>query len=1253
VKTLFTLFIAFLCFSTTAFSQGVAINESKAAPDSSAILDVSSTQKGFLPPRMTMAQRDSILNPANGLVVFNSTSGCLNYFFAGSWYEWCGAVVYPTGTIHCTATPTAVVDVLNPITGKTWMDRNLGASRAAINSNDSLAYGDLYQWGRRADGHQCRNSATTTTLSSSDQPPHGNFIVSANFPNDWRSPQNDNLWQGLNGINNPCPNSYRIPTTAEINAERASWGTQNIAGAFASPLKLPKAGTRYATGNGADGDSTIGLYWTSLLVLQNVSTLFFNSSFSMIVSNARANGASVRCIKEVVIIPGSISGLDCQNATATGTLTQGEAASGVSRSVPYTGGNGGPHPGQTVASTGVAGLTATLSAGSFANAVGSLLYTISGTPSNIGTASFALNIGGQTCTLTLLVNAAGPAFPVGTVHCTPTPTAVIEVVNPTTGRTWMDRNLGASRVATSSNDAEGYGDLYQWGRRADGHQCRNSATTNTISSTDQPPHGNFILEPGLTYDWRNPKNDNLWQGVNGVNNPCPTGYRIPTETEWIEERLSWSSKNAGGAFASPLKFTASGTRLGSDGSLQLSGTNGRYWSSTTSEISALTLQFDLGIAFISNGHRRNGATVRCIKENSIIQGSIHMLDCNTSTPTGTLTQGVVATGVSSSVPYTGGNGGNHTGQTIVSTGVAGLTATLAAGSFTNGEGNLVYTITGTPASSGIASFALNIGGKNCTLSRTVNAPAVSVYPAGTVHCTTVPTAIVEVLNPATGRTWMDRNLGAGRVATSVADAEAYGDLYQWGRRADGHQCSNAKDIATFSSVDQPAHSDFILSDSDNDFDWRNPHNANLWQGVNGINNPCPSGYRLPTEAELNAERLSWITSNMAGAYNSPLKFTAGGVRSLFLGNPRLPRSGGGEFGAYISSSVNGNSSRELYFENNLVVISMASRANGYSVRCIKESEYIPGLVNSLDCNAATHTGSLFQGIAASSVNSSVPYTGGNGGSHSGQMVASTGVTGLTAIVWAGAFANGSGSLIYNITGTPSGIGTASFALNIGGQSCNLNLTVNASGPTYPVGTVHCTPTPTAVTDVLNPITGRTWMDRNLGATRAATSSTDADAYGDLYLWGRRADGHQCRNSATTATISSTAQPAHGNFIITPNSPPWDWLIPQNNNLWQGQNGINNPCPIGYKIPTEAELNAERTSWLSQNSTGAFASPLKFTISGARFNDGSLQWAGTFGYYWTSTLNEFNNPILLYFSAGGAIMNNLTRNSGYSVRCIKN
>jgi len=102
--------------------------------------------------------------------------------------------------------------------------------------------------------------------------------------------------------------------------------------------------------------------------------------------------------------------------------------------------------------------------------------------------------------------------------------------------------------------------------------------------------------------------------------------------------------------------------------------------------------------------------------------SISALDCNGSINNGTLTDGVAASSVSSIISYTGGNGSTHTGQIVTSTGVAGLTATLTAGNFATGAGTLTYNITGTPSGVGTASFAINIGGKTCSLTRTVVAP---------------------------------------------------------------------------------------------------------------------------------------------------------------------------------------------------------------------------------------------------------------------------------------------------------------------------------------------------------------------------------------------------------------------------------------------------------------------------------------------------------------------------------------------------
>jgi len=195
---------------------------------------------------------------------------------------------------------TDVVDVYNPATGRTWMDRNLGASRAATSSTDSQAYGDLYQWGRDADGHQKRNSTTTYTLSSSNQPGHGSFILARNSPYDWRSTQNNNLWQGVNGINNPCPTSYRLPTVAEWEAEYRSWGrrNRNAVGAFTSPLKLPLSGNHSDGSNSLNFVGSVGYYWSGNVDFFRAWSLVFSSNSANNVSFNRALGFAVRCIKD-------------------------------------------------------------------------------------------------------------------------------------------------------------------------------------------------------------------------------------------------------------------------------------------------------------------------------------------------------------------------------------------------------------------------------------------------------------------------------------------------------------------------------------------------------------------------------------------------------------------------------------------------------------------------------------------------------------------------------------------------------------------------------------------------------------------------------------------------------------------------------------------------------------------------------------------------------------------------------------------
>jgi len=182
------------------------------------------------------------------------------------------------------------------------------------------------------------------------------------------------------------------------------------------------------------------------------------------------------------------------------------------------------------------------------------------------------------------------------------------------GECWMDRNLGASAVATAYNDSNGYGDIFQWGRLDDQHQTRTSGITTTLSTTDNPGHSNFIYNMASPFDWRSPQNNNLWQGVSGTNNPCPSGWRIPTKVELNTERASWSLQNYNGAFASPLKLTTGGYRHYSDALLYNVGTSGNYWSSTVSGNSASYLTFTSSVASIASNVRADGFSVRCVQD---------------------------------------------------------------------------------------------------------------------------------------------------------------------------------------------------------------------------------------------------------------------------------------------------------------------------------------------------------------------------------------------------------------------------------------------------------------------------------------------------------------------------------------------------------------------------------------------------------------------------------------------------------------
>lgn len=309
-------------------------------PSASAALDVNSISKGFLIPRMTSTERNKMepASTAAGLQVWctdcNAGAGELSIFNGSQWTTSSGTIANMAppsgGNAICDGTRPTVVKEIVTTTGKTWMDRNLGASRAATDSNDFFSYGCKYQWGRGNDGHASINytsstagtsvNGITTVLSLGDVPGNAQFIrgntsasAYGSSPNpDWRSSANDNLWQGINGNNNPCPAGFRVPTQTEIvnelNTNRDFNGTvyyYSISTAFSNILKLPASGDRYMSNNTNELISNLNILirlWTSSInsgttVNGQARVLQAGSNYGFVDNMTRSWGLAVRCIK--------------------------------------------------------------------------------------------------------------------------------------------------------------------------------------------------------------------------------------------------------------------------------------------------------------------------------------------------------------------------------------------------------------------------------------------------------------------------------------------------------------------------------------------------------------------------------------------------------------------------------------------------------------------------------------------------------------------------------------------------------------------------------------------------------------------------------------------------------------------------------------------------------------------------------------------------------------------------------------------
>jgi uncharacterized protein (TIGR02145 family) len=170
------------------------------SPVSSAVLEASSTTKGFLPPRMTTAQRDAISSAASGLVIFNTTTNGLEFKASTGW------VSITTSSPAGSSTPTVAVFLPTIVIGnQQWMSENLEVM--TYRNGDVIPYvSDQSTWDGLTTGAWCYYNN-----DPANGPIYGKLYN----------------WYAVNDSRGLAPTGWHIPTDAEWTALSTKLGVRS------------------------------------------------------------------------------------------------------------------------------------------------------------------------------------------------------------------------------------------------------------------------------------------------------------------------------------------------------------------------------------------------------------------------------------------------------------------------------------------------------------------------------------------------------------------------------------------------------------------------------------------------------------------------------------------------------------------------------------------------------------------------------------------------------------------------------------------------------------------------------------------------------------------------------------------------------------------------------------------------------------------------------------------------------------------
>jgi len=272
------------------FSQ-VGINSNGSSPDASSMLDVKSTDKGMLIPRMTQSQRNAITPAAVGLLVFQTDAPAGFYYYNGT--SWTFLVASGDGYFG------NVIDIDGngyrtiKIGTQEWMGENLSVTHYR-NGNPIDYVTDPSDWSALLNGAYCWY----------DNDPGTNQTTYGALYN----------WYAVTDSRNLCPTGWHAPTDGEWNTLVGFLGGTGTAGAkmkavlhwFSSSWATNTSGFSGLPGgyrnNSGDFIQTgfYGVWWTSTDDAPYARQHFLESGTAAAPGTyySKAGGFSVRCVRD-------------------------------------------------------------------------------------------------------------------------------------------------------------------------------------------------------------------------------------------------------------------------------------------------------------------------------------------------------------------------------------------------------------------------------------------------------------------------------------------------------------------------------------------------------------------------------------------------------------------------------------------------------------------------------------------------------------------------------------------------------------------------------------------------------------------------------------------------------------------------------------------------------------------------------------------------------------------------------------------